>query len=31
MSIMSSYFLSVKGLPIDSYTWKDWIIWMSEK
>ena len=25
MSIMSNYFLSVKDLPISSYTWKDWI------
>ena len=31
MSIMSNYFLSAKDLPIDSYSWKDWIIWMSEK
>ena len=30
MSMMSNYFLSVKDLPIDSYTWKDWIVWMSE-
>ena len=29
MNIMSNYFLSVKDLPIDSYTWKDWIVWMS--
>jgi len=29
MSIMSNYFLSVKDLPIDSYLWKDWIVWMS--
>jgi len=30
MSIMSNYFLSVKDLPINSYTWKDWIIWMRQ-
>jgi len=31
MSIMSNYFLSVKDLPIHSYLWKDWIVWMSDQ